>query len=369
MIGSGGVIVSLPAREIAGMRLPGSLFSIASLSLPKLSLDLRGAINLVVEMTGSLGLPLMFVSRPEIFTHGETLRWLNHRVGGARDHLCVSDGSTVKLIPGMRNHVFLYALERESDSEALCRLERRTPELFSGISNQVNTALRFGNDRRRYTPSTLVIPARETAIPLGGEFYRFFLNPHSISDSIARIMLAGRVDSLEEAQQVLLYVPMTETSIRDAHFIRLIACCVTRFYLGRSATLIMRLPSGANSADDIVRRVTLVLEAFQKLGTPFPGRPAHNIFFLSDNLHPKQISFWRTRQILVHDSFSFWHLSPSYYKLFNMFRVSARHGRHDLGAFLAMISELTERQPEVIWPSLDLDLDSTPWNNAVEYII
>ncbi len=70
---------------------------------------------------------------PEIFTHGESLAWLARKLGGARDHLAFSDGSTVRILPGMRNHVFFYAQSRLSDGEALARLERRAGELLAGL--------------------------------------------------------------------------------------------------------------------------------------------------------------------------------------------------------------------------------------------
>ena len=140
----GPLAVSLPVRELGRTPLPGSVFGAAALVEAPLSEPLRRALALVSSAARRGGAELLFVARPEIFIYGEGLTWLRATLGPARRHLSLSDGTAVKLIPGLSNHVFFYGLSRRDDSGALRQLMRRAPELLGQFDSQLNTALFLG---------------------------------------------------------------------------------------------------------------------------------------------------------------------------------------------------------------------------------
>ena len=144
-------------------------FRRSDLAAAEFSPALRIAVELVTGICRESGFEPTFVARPEIFTHGESRAWLDKRLGGVKDHLALSDGTTIRLIPGLRNHVFLFGLGRAADGEALQRLERRAPELFGSLHSQVNTALQFG--RRRETPAPIAIVGVDALEPEAPRVY------------------------------------------------------------------------------------------------------------------------------------------------------------------------------------------------------
>ena len=109
-----GLLVSLPALELRNIALTASLFDRGALIGSRLSDPLQAAIATLDEAQAAKA-PLLFVARPEMFTDGATLDWLTARCGGIVDHLDISDGFTIKLLPGFRNHVFFYGLGRRED--------------------------------------------------------------------------------------------------------------------------------------------------------------------------------------------------------------------------------------------------------------
>src|SRR5579862_8407822 len=121
MFGPEDLAVSLPARELAKVELAGSVFSVDALDGEPISEALRFAIDLLRMATEDAGGSLRFIARPEMFTHGETVAWLRAELGSARNHVCISDASCIRVIPGFQNHVFFYGLGQKSHFEALQR--------------------------------------------------------------------------------------------------------------------------------------------------------------------------------------------------------------------------------------------------------
>ena len=73
----------------------------------RLSADLRTALLLILRVYYPSRVPVRVVARPEIFTHGDAERWLRARLDNVTQHLCISDGTTIKLLPGCQTRFLL----------------------------------------------------------------------------------------------------------------------------------------------------------------------------------------------------------------------------------------------------------------------
>ena len=168
MFSAAGLAVSLPGAELDELDLPGSVCGPEPVLAGELSAELRAALLLVLEACRRRRVPVQVVARPEIFTHGEAERWLRARLGRVVEHLCLSDGTTIKRLSGCRTHVFFYQLGRHANYAALRRLSERAPELVACVESQVNTALSLGAGARIFTPPSVVLTTVDTPRPPAG---------------------------------------------------------------------------------------------------------------------------------------------------------------------------------------------------------
>jgi hypothetical protein len=347
-----GIAVSLPAKELAHVQLPGSVFGVDNLAAGGISDELRRAVWLIEQVCRSQNLALVFIARPEIFTHGETLQWLRRRLGDIQDHVSVSDGTTIRLIPGMHNHVFFHALGRAADEAAFGRLEQRVPELFFTLTSQINSALRIRHGLKKYTPPSFVISGRENQTFCEPEFYKFYLNAYSIEDSVARMLLRGASDTDNLPVKNIVYAPMTETGTADTAFAKRIALLIARTYLDPTSGLIIRLPFGADQNAKLRDRMAGMLTGLRHTRIPIPSVPAPNIFFATDDVEMSQLAVQpQSVDLLIHDSFDFWRHPPSFYAKFRSISVTARRGRHNPEVFTVMLTKACGRRPDLVWPA------------------
>ena len=272
MLDDGALAVSLPALELAAFRPPGSIFSADDFAAAEFSPALSLAVDLVTGICRESGFEPTFVARPEIFTHGESRAWLAKRLGGVKDHLALSDGTTIRLIPGLRNHVFLFGLGRTADGEALQRLERRAPELFGSLRSQVNTALQFG--KRRETPAPLAIAGVDALAPEAPQFMRVAINADSVEDSFGRTLKTGALVRPARRFSQLEYVALTETSLNDRGFAKAIAEKLNHVYFDAHRGLILRAPPNAGASSKVEDRIRAVVAALvsARARVPLGGR-------------------------------------------------------------------------------------------------
>lgn len=343
-----GLAISVPAAELDGVKLPGSLFKREDLLAAKLSQELSESIELIVRSL-EIGRPTpVFVARPEMFTDGQSLAWLRARLGPIQDHICISDGSAVRVIPEMRNHVFFHGLGRRTDSAALGRLERRVPELFSTVASQINTAFRFRDEKKTYTPPPIVITSSGVAQSEIAEYYRFYLNPFSIEDSVGRILQKGEVNAPDRSFSSLTYIAVTEASLDDKAFSKTAALHVARAFFDPTRAVIIRLPRG----DALARRIETTLFSMRHTSVLIPGVTASNVFFVTeDPVLSALASISQTLELLTHDTFDFWRHSPGFYAAFGALRVVVRGGRHNPAKLPGLLADLCGRRPELIWPA------------------
>ncbi len=324
LFGGPGLLVSLPARELSLFTPSGSLFTGAELRDVPLSHELRAALKLVVQTCAAKKLRILMVARPEMFTHGMSLDWLRSRLGGIEDHLCISDGTAVRPIPQMRNHLFLYRLGNLHNAAAFQRLSRCAPELLASMHSQVNTCIGFRVGKQVVFPPTVLLQASRTiAKPPAPKYYHYV--PHaSLETSVARIL---RTDALIKIKtrgyEQVTYVPMTEAASHDRIFANKVHTAIGRSYSQPSLAVVLRIPrlhATARAEERLAAALHLVRRVELK-----SARVAPLIFttedLTSDALHAfgSAVDFW------MHSSFEFWSHPVEYYEKFRQVRVLGAH--------------------------------------------
>jgi hypothetical protein len=321
-------VVSVPARELAASRISGSLFAKEELAEAPLSDDLRAAIRLLEALSGKEH-PLLFVARPEIFTHGPSLDWLLRGLGGIRDHVCISDGQTLRPLPGLRNHLFLYRLGIHANSLALDRLLARAPELLTRFHSQITTVVGAALRGRQVRPPPVGVFAEERGGPVA-EIVNFYCHPNSVADSVKR-MLAMPVPPATlrsgEGCSRLVYIPLTETAAQDVRFCEILAAHLAKAYFDPSLRLCLALPFLESGAARIADRIERLLKGLHGVAS-LPRARAQNIFVLSDRLDRTVLSSVPGGASMVaHESFDFWRHPRDFYAALSSLKILARSPR------------------------------------------
>jgi hypothetical protein len=339
----GRLLVSLPASELPHIALTASLFGPETLFEAAISESLRTALEAITA-------PLLFVARPEMFTDGATLEWLATRCEGIVDHLHVSDGKTVKLLPSFRNHVFFYGLGRADDRDALGRLEKHLPELFAQVHSQVNTALSFRWKDTFIQPQTLVMTRRGGADAAGFELRRLFLNRHSPEDSADRTLSFSVIEPSAPRFRELHYIRITERGLRDFDCARDIAELATRLFVDPSKGVIFITPRSAVSSRE---RLRVLAAALVDGGVHLPGATVPNILTATEDLPVEALEAMSdVRRLIVDEVDDFWRSSASFYETFESVTVYTRRQRHDPIAFQRMLNHAYGPRTLIAWSSV-----------------
>jgi hypothetical protein len=345
------LLVSVPPWELAGLDIPASLFGRETLQGAELSPRLAAALQLI-DRSRPAGSPLRFVARPEIFTDGATLDWLKARIGDVEDHLALSDGSSVKLLPGLRNHVFFYGLGRRADSEALARLERRAPEVLAQVETQVNTALAFRWNAREIAPPTIRLGRRNGQAPPEVELRRLFLNRNTVADSAARMMAAPPVDIAALHFAALTYVRLSGRGLMDNRLTRALAGEIAAHYVDPSRAALFVLPQTRGAPSDLQDRLDALAAGLIAGGCRTPLTPAANLLVATEDLGADALAWIAdTRRLVVDDGDDFWRLPPSFQPCFAETTVFAQRKRHRRAAFEALLREGYGERMRIAWTS------------------
>ncbi len=355
MFEGSGLAISLPASELSALGPASSLFGIEQIRRAPISDDLRTAINVVLAHAGDLR--VVFIARPEVFTNSASLGWLTEKLAGIANHLCISDGLTIRVVPGLRNHMFLYRLGIECNAIACAKLLRRVPEFIGTMAGQVNTALTVKLDGRRFLPPTLALPGLARADRAEPQFYPFFLNRNSAKLSAERSFAAGSLlpGSMSRLSQ-LVYIPLTEVAARDRQFAERIGVAIREAYFDTSTGIILRLPFLAKTSATIAEGIALGLEGLCVTPASIPRLPAENIVFTNEDLDTKAFHR-RNVHILAHETFDFWRHPPAFYSNCRSVTVHVSALRRpDSTAIRAVLRGVLGRAPEIKWVSRDDEL-------------
>jgi hypothetical protein len=340
-----GLLVSLPALELPNIELTASLFGRPTLLGARLTDLLQDAIGSLEAVKA----PLLFVARPEMFADGATLEWLSARCGGIFDHLNISDGLTVKLLPGFRNHVFFYGLGRREDHDALAQLEDRLPEILAQVHSQVNTALSFRWKDKFIRPQTLVMKRLSGGDAPDFKLRRLFLNRYSPEDSADRTLSFALLEPPTSRFRELHYIRLTERGLRNADCARDIADLAGRLFVDPTKCVIFVTPRATASPRDRLRALTAGLVDG---GVHLPGATVANILTATEDLPAEALAAMsEVRHLIVDDADDFWRSPANFYETFESVTVYTRRQRHDPIAFQRMLNYAYGAHTLIAWSS------------------
>ena len=357
MLDNGALAVSIPATELASFRPPGSVFTIDDLPIARLSSPLALAVDLVMAVCQGAGFAPTFVARPEIFTHGESRAWLVGKLRGAKDHLALSDGSTIRMVPGLRNHVFLFGLGRAADASALARLEKRAPELFGSLHTQINTARQFAAGKE--TPTPVAISGLDVMEQEAAQIFRIAINVDSADDSVARTLRSPAPAPTQKFSE-LEYVALTETSLADASFQKMLAAKLNLVYFDPLRALVLRLPPSVGASRALETRLRAVFAALNAARPRAPIVPTASALITTCDLSGERLAaFAEASDFTAPDTFDFWRHSPETYAQFRTLRVHARSRLWHRAAFNVIVEAIAGRPIEIVW--LDSQDEHSPY--------
>lgn len=355
MFDRAGLAISLPAGELRQATLARSVFELGELAQIPLSEGLMVALDLVVATAAALDAPLRFIARPEIFTHGDSLAWLREQLGGARDHLCMSDGSCVRLVPTLRNHVFFYDLATRSHAEALRRLFMRAPEIFAGVETQVSSGFRTRVEADRWIrPPTTLLHAGSTRVLESALLLPFVFDPRSIELSAHRCLaLAEAPPPGRRETQRAAYIPLTETALADIGFMRIVGARVARAFFDRAACVYLGLPRLPGARSSLHARVCATLEGLRNAsGDVLPRTPANAVFLVGGALPAEAIEGVET-ELVLHQSAPIWRESRADLDAFDAIGVFAPRAGGDEAGLMEVVARMSRNEPRLALYGLD----------------
>jgi hypothetical protein len=306
------IVISVPLHLLRNAEIPGSVFAAKLLAGMPMPEELKQAIELV---SSSYPDSLCLV-RPEIFTNGASRAWLDERLGNIAQHVCISDGSAVKVMDGMENHVFLYDLAQHRNRTCFQNLANWAPEVFSHIRSQINSfqAAEFG-DGSIQPPTTLLLP--QTRRPgIAPELYEFSLPSNSLEESAKWIVERGPIGELSLAAfREITYAPMTQSNARDPHFCAIVAQSIAQAYFQPQQCVLLRLPGSNAEQPDAAVRIQAAIHAARSSNVVLPRVPAKNVFLLTRDLPEEQLEPAAGRISLIFDeTFEFWRYTRELYR-------------------------------------------------------
>jgi hypothetical protein len=335
------LLLSVAAGELTQHAPSGSIVSLAELRATAVSADLSDALSLVETACAKPRVEIAVVIRPEIFTHGEALAWLNRRVPASSVHLCLSDGEAVRVLPGFSNHAFFYRTGIGRCMRALRDLRRRAPELLGSLGSQVNTAFCFASARSKGGPKPTLLARRPSEQQ--HLFLPFFVSNGPIERDVEMI---AQQEPAPLGADILAnrttFVAVTDTALEDKAFRKALASEIIHTLVDPARTLLMHAPHPDASTDTVDRRVEGLVTALRHEVRFVPSaKPANILIHIEGNGALSQLPEGGQTLIIAHESFPLWRFSPDFYQAFgaaNLLRsqraLPQSAARHDVLATL-----------------------------------
>lgn len=299
------LLVSVPFTRLGALPLPGSIFAWRHIRDAALPPELGLALRLVVSEAAARQTRLVFVARPAIFTHGASRAWLDRQIGDAQDHLALTDGQALTVIPGLRNHVFFTGRGLPGAEAALARLVSVVPELFAGLAGQVNGALSFRLGEQRVRPPTLLLRFARTPEAMEALHIPFLCHPGNPRFSATRAAEQALPPPAAPADpRPIHYIPLTATALADLAFVAALARDAQRAALGSGEELLLLgLPHLDAEDADPAAQIGAVLQAIAATGLPFPNVASWGARFTNA---PPPAGALRRGRVTLHASVPFW---------------------------------------------------------------
>jgi hypothetical protein len=352
------LVISVPASQLPRGTFLGSIFNVDELYRLSLPRDLTLAVRLIQAHYAGAS-PLRCVVRPEMFTHGKPLAWLLEKLAGATDHLHLSDGTTLKLIPGLKNHLFVYGVQSESRRTALARLLRQAPELLGQFQSQINMVLPPAGAGSIANLETKVLMPKEPASATRIWYYGLYINPHSVIDSVDQMLSWGELDckALPEFSQVT-YLPLTSSARADLAYQRIVCGAIHETYFNSTQALFLRIPMHAGTVRE---RISEVLEALRRAGLRCPRSKAVNIFLAADDVPEATLGAPGNRlQFFLHQSFEYWRYTKGLYSGAGKVTLCAHQEHEPDDAMQRSFVSAFGQEPTLQW--LERPADEAVWS-------
>lgn len=312
-----GLLISLPAEELHRLDPTASVFTPDAIDMSVLSNELRWALQAATTQCAAEFKPVRLVARPEIFTHGESLRWLQDRIQGIRDHLCLSDGTAVRPISGMRNHLFLFRRASHRHAMAFDRLIGWMPELLGCMQTQVNSCLSVRSGGRIISPPTILLQSNVPIVE-AGQFQFLRLRHHANPKASVRRTRDATLTVLSPRLRRLTYVPLTESACRNNGFMRKVAALIRMSQRREGEGVVMRLPlSGPDRRTEAC--LSLAIDALRAVGIKRPIKPGRVTFIADSPPSAALAESGRTVDLFADPSYEFWLHPKEYFAVFRSF--------------------------------------------------
>jgi hypothetical protein len=346
-----GLVISLPAMEFSRFRPPGSFFGMDALAAAAVSPELRLGLDLIAGHAARHGTALRIVARPEIFTSGESLAWLNREIGTARDHLCISDGSTLRCLPGLRTHAFFYRAGTREGMASLRQLAGRAPELVAGIASQVNTDFAFTAGAARKRPPTTILLPDQTGPADGTQLLPLYLGGKSIADDTARILESPRMrlDHLADTKS-LACIAVSGCGWEHAGIAAELARIILHAYMNPQTGILLLLPPADLAiapAQALPARIGTLLAALSHAPTGLPRILPPNIGLAASP--PGAAALHATcaaRHLIIDPAFDAWQHHRGFYEGFeDIFLLAEPSIRHASPLLRKLIGRTPKRRP------------------------
>jgi hypothetical protein len=339
------LLVSIPGGALGGLPLPGSLFAWRDLRDAPLAPALRLALLLVMQATAAARIRVRFLARPEMFTHGVARAWLDERLGETRDHLILTDGTTLRTLPGLASHLFFDPRGNPVQEAALARLMKLAPELFAGLASQVNGSLAFRLGARWVRPPLTTL--RFSTTPTIEEASHTPFLCHAGDPMRAATLCAEQAATPAEAPPLsgpAHYLPLSAAALADAPFRDLLARRLLRATLGGTEPVLLGLPAAEGLDARPEDRIAAVLRALNASRLPFPLAPSWQVRLLSA---PPSADDLAGGTLTLHPGTAFWRLGEDL--LAPGLRVQVA-GSASLGPFRALVSAWLGREVAMLRP-------------------
>lgn len=308
------LVISLPGAEAARLDPRGTVQSPEEVLANELSPALRAALNLLCEHAAQRQLPVYCVLRPEMFTNKLALGWLRQRISRRAQHVCLSDGSTIKYLANLPTHVFFYDRSGLDLPSALRILTVRAPDLMASLRGQVNSRLSFRLGKALLHPASLFLAHTMPTGSAPAEFYSCFLNTDSAEDSAAHLIQADMAALQSREFLEARYLMLGDTALQQRTFSQLAAETLLRTYFEPHCLLIVCLPQQASRPPSMLHGLTSLLGALRLIGATIPRAPAPNILFSTSPVEEDFPPFLRCPpKLLLHETFSFWQHTTEFY--------------------------------------------------------
>lgn len=299
------LLVSLPGSWLPRLKIPGSFFGRDALRDVVMPIELRAALAMLTQEAAARSISMQFVARPEIFTHGRSRAWLDQRIGDAQDHVALTDGRSLRHIPGLRNHMLFYPRGNPVQEAALQDLLRVAPELFTSLASQINSGLAFRLGGAWHRPPTMNLRLHQTPDAGPAERLPFHGTPQKAE---ADATLPAPADEPLPQDRPIRYIPLSETALLDQPFLRMVAQEVLQAIFGGPALLLLELPRPEGGAETR-ERIAVALRAFAETGVIFPRAPSWAVQFVSAPPRDTPIA-----SVLLHPGVAFWRYGLDFFQ-------------------------------------------------------